>query len=56
MVMFADTGGSELDSVIHDYPAPLDDIKQEYAQPDRPANPWNTFKGFARIRALNPVS
>jgi hypothetical protein len=24
---------------------PLDDIKQEYAQADRPANPWNTFQG-----------
>jgi hypothetical protein len=25
---------------------PLDDIKQEYAQPDRPANSWNTFPGI----------
>jgi hypothetical protein len=32
--------------------APLDDIKQEYAQADRPANPWNTFQGTRPDKSL----
>jgi hypothetical protein len=35
---------------------PLNGIKQEYAQADRPANPGIPFRELARIRALNPVN
>jgi hypothetical protein len=40
------------DDSEHDYPAPLDDIKQEYAQADRLANPWNTFQGTRPDKSL----
>jgi hypothetical protein len=40
------------DDSEHGYPAPLDDIKQEYAQADRPANPWNTFQGTRPDKSL----
>jgi hypothetical protein len=33
-------------------PLPLDDIKQEYAQADRPANPRNTFQGTRPYKSL----
>jgi hypothetical protein len=42
-----------LDTVIL---LPLDDIKQEYAQADHPANPGIPFRELARIRALNAVN
>jgi hypothetical protein len=31
---------------------PLDAIKQEYAQADRLANPWNTFQGTRPDKSL----